>query len=350
MLNTLAAATALVVTSSAMSQMASLNVGSHAPGLDIAKWVKGEQTTIEEGNVYIVEFWATWCAPCRKSIPHLTELQKDYEDQGLRIIGVSTEDEKTVSDFVRAQGAKMAYTVVVDNNNATERAWMRASNSSGIPQAFIVDRQGKIQYIGHPLSEEFDTIVSLVVRGRYDARLMRDAVPHLKAAETARKTKNWQLATKHLQDIYNLDKHIFAELQLEQLEMILVDMEDTKAGYLFANRIIEERGPADPELMSWLSRKIVLDPKIAPDNRNFDVAMRAAETALKYGRQDDPMPRATMAMVHYHKGELDKAVAMQTEAWMVASPKQKKDYKRVLDSYQRAATRSASNSNRTSTN
>ena len=336
------ALTAFAIASAAMGQMTNLHVGDQAPGLDVAKWVKGQETKVEEGTVYIVEFWATWCAPCRKTIPHLTELQKEYEGQGLRVIGVSTEDEKTVANFVRAQGSKMDYTVVVDKFNATERAWMNSAGQKGIPTAFIVDRKGKVQFIGSPFDEHFDTVVSLVVRGRYDAKLMVQAVPHLKAAETARKVKNWQLATKHMQDIYALDKHVFAELLLEQFEMILVDQKDPKGAYAFAEAMmITERGPADPELMGWLAEKIVTDPKIATENRNFEVAMKAAETSMQYARQDDPAPRSVMATVLFHKGETDKAVALQTEAWMMAAPKQKADYKRVLESYQKAAARSA---------
>jgi thiol-disulfide isomerase/thioredoxin len=333
--------TLAVASSTAMGQMTNLHVGDQAPGLDVSKWVKGDEISIESGKVYIVEFWATWCVPCRKSIPHLTEIQKEYGDQGLHIIGVSTEDEKLVSNFVRAQGSKMDYTVVVDKFNSTERAWMQASGSNSIPNAFIVDRNGKVQYIGNPLSDEFDTIVSLVVRGRYDAKLMAQATPHLQAAETARKIKNWQLASKHLMDIYALDQHVFAQLLLEQFEMILVDQENPTAAYMFARKIMEERGPADPELMMWLADKIIGDPKIAAEDRNIDVATAAAEVAMQYARPDDPAPRSVMASVHFHKGDVDQAVALQTQAWMIAPPKQKADYKRQLESYQQAAARSA---------
>ena len=56
-----------------------LRVGEPAPKIEVAKWVKGSPTKgFELGKVYVVEFWATWCPPCRTSIPHLTELQKKY--------------------------------------------------------------------------------------------------------------------------------------------------------------------------------------------------------------------------------------------------------------------------------
>ena len=60
-----------------------LQIGDAAPELKVEKWVKGDPvTTFEKGKVYVVEFWATWCPPCIKSIPHLTELQKQYKEKG----------------------------------------------------------------------------------------------------------------------------------------------------------------------------------------------------------------------------------------------------------------------------
>src|SRR5262245_56419866 len=76
---------------------ASLQVGSAAPALTIDKWVKGgEVKSFAAGKVYVVEFWATWCPPCRKSIPHLTELAKSHKE--VTFIGVAgSEHEKEAS-------------------------------------------------------------------------------------------------------------------------------------------------------------------------------------------------------------------------------------------------------------
>src|ERR1700710_690945 len=87
----------------ASSFAAGLTVGSPAPTLEVTKWYKGEPVTaFDHSKTYVVEFWATWCGPCRESIPHLTELQKKHAD--VTFIGVSVEaDEKdveTVKSFV----------------------------------------------------------------------------------------------------------------------------------------------------------------------------------------------------------------------------------------------------------
>src|SRR5262249_17044980 len=72
-----------------------ITIGSPAPALKIAKWFKGTPVdTFKEGQVYVVEFWATWCGPCKTSIPHITELAK--KDAGkATFIGVSVFEHPT---------------------------------------------------------------------------------------------------------------------------------------------------------------------------------------------------------------------------------------------------------------
>ena len=68
---------------------AELGVGNPAPALKVAKWAKGKPVAkFEPGKVYVVEFWATWCGPCKQSIPHLTELAKKFKDK-VTFTGVS---------------------------------------------------------------------------------------------------------------------------------------------------------------------------------------------------------------------------------------------------------------------
>ena len=135
-----------------------LGIGDDAPPLMIKKWVKGEKFRLEDvknRDIVVIEFWATWCGPCRMSIPHLTEMQEKYKDKRVRFVGISTEDTSTVMNFVHQMGKKMDYTVACDNEHKTYDALMGAFNQNGIPHAFIIDRKGKIVWHGHPMDDDF---------------------------------------------------------------------------------------------------------------------------------------------------------------------------------------------------
>lgn len=146
-----------------------LGVGDPAPKLHIDTWVKGDAVDLTTGkgkNVYVIEFWATWCPPCVMAIPHLTEVQKKYKDKNVVMVSVSDEPKQVVTKFVRQQGDKIGYTVAIDKQQKTHQAYMNASGQMGIPTSFIVDRQGKIAWIGSPYS--MDRVLEDVVAGRFD--------------------------------------------------------------------------------------------------------------------------------------------------------------------------------------
>ena len=130
--------------------------GKPAGELVIAKWVKGEEVDLSEG-VNVVEFWATWCPPCRTSIPHLTKLQDRFKDRGVKIIGISREPLKTVEPFVKGMGSEMDYTVAIDDRDATSREYMGRYGVNGIPHAFVV-KDGAVVWHGHPMSGLDDAI------------------------------------------------------------------------------------------------------------------------------------------------------------------------------------------------
>jgi thiol-disulfide isomerase/thioredoxin len=128
-------------------------LGEPAARLAIKDWAKGKAVDVRDGKaVYVVEFWATWCGPCRVSIPHLSELQKRWKNKGVVIVGVSDEPASTVKPFVEKMGDKMDYLVACDDNRLTYSGYMEAYGFNGIPTAFIVGRDGRVQWTGHPMN------------------------------------------------------------------------------------------------------------------------------------------------------------------------------------------------------
>jgi thiol-disulfide isomerase/thioredoxin len=334
-----AALAGLAISTAALAQE-KLDVGDAPPALDIEKWVSGSETAIEKGKVYVIEFWATWCAPCKRSIPHLNELHQEFEEDGLVLIGISDEDVDTVTRFVRAQGDKMSYRVAVDRRAQTTRAWREAAKLPGIPAVFIVDRESRIQYIGNPLEESFTTTLRSVMEGRFDATLQSQAEPILRAARSARKVRNWKMCMKYLDDVIKSDPRVFAPYALEKFEIMLLDQENSAAAYDYARQLLRDYA-SDAPFLAELARKIATDPKIAPAQRNLEVAMQAAEASRAAGRPDDPAGYAIVALVQYHSGNVQDAVSLQKNAYFKATPSKKPQYKRVLESYQAAAGKGA---------
>ena len=144
------------------------DLGDPAADLKIAKWVKGEpaQVTGTDHNVYVVEFWATWCPPCRASIPHLTEVQKRFKDKNVIVVGISDEKEETVTPFVKNMGSKMEYRVAIDENRKTAAGYMQAYGINGIPHSFVV-RDKKVIWQGHPMAG-LDQALEEITAGKYD--------------------------------------------------------------------------------------------------------------------------------------------------------------------------------------
>ncbi|MHC4102180.1 MAG: redoxin family protein, partial [Planctomycetota bacterium] len=307
--NVIVAALALALSAAALGRPEKLAVGDQAPGLNIDVWVKGSEVKITPGKVYVIEFWATWCVPCKKSIPHLTELQKKYGRDKLVIVGISDEPQETVEPFVQKQGDNMDYVVATDRRNGTNRAWMKASGMEGVPAAFIVDRQGKIAYIGRPNEESFYLTLASVMSGRYDPVLQKQAEPILQSARRARKVRNWRMAVRHYDEVIELNSMVFADVAIERFSMILLDMKEPGQAYEYAhNDLIEGKFAKDAGALRMLAAVIATHPDIEPDNRDLELAMTAAEKSLALEGTRDPKSLSMAALVHFHRGEIDEAV------------------------------------------
>ena len=133
----LAAVTCLITTSPAWA----LKVGDAAPRLTPGRWIKGGPIEkFEAGTVYVVEFWATWCGPCRESIPDLTATARKHRGKAV-VIGMSVWEERQPTDdsfvenvvaFVKERDADIDYLIAVDDREGTvAKAWSGAAARSG---------------------------------------------------------------------------------------------------------------------------------------------------------------------------------------------------------------------------
>lgn len=188
--------------------------GSTAPNLDVKTWYKGTPVkSFEPGKVYVVEFWATWCGPCKTSIPHITELAKKNQD--VTFIGVSIWEDDVdgnIKKFVAEMGDKMDYVVGYSGNKeGMAKTWMEPAGRNGIPSAFIV-KGNQIQWIGHPM--RMDEPLAQIKAGTFDLAAFKETYD--KEAAANREKMAAAAAVRSAQQLYADGKIAEAKAKLDE--------------------------------------------------------------------------------------------------------------------------------------
>ncbi|MGY4362854.1 thiol-disulfide isomerase/thioredoxin [Bradyrhizobium sp. i1.7.7] len=151
-----------------------LSVGSRAPSIKVEDWLRGQPVTkFEPGKVYIVEFLATWCGTCIASMPNLVILQDKYRNNGVEVVGIAGHEQASTADEARASldawltksVPNLNYAIAFNSAGEMNKLWMDPSFSVGIPTSFVVDRDGRLAFIGHP--KQLDNVLPKVLNGSW---------------------------------------------------------------------------------------------------------------------------------------------------------------------------------------
>lgn len=263
-----------------------LTVGEPAPPLSVEKWVRGESVpSFEKGRVYVVEFWATWCGPCIRSMPHLADLSKQHPE--VTFIASTKPDKRNtlekVEAMVKDKNAEglMQCTVAWDGAKATYEAYMGGAKQRGIPCAFVVDKESRVAFIGHPM--DLDAALAGVTSGTWDLAQAKAKYEAEFVAEDRRNT--------------------FFEA---------MDAGDTRKAYALADSLINEYFKDDAGTLNGIAWTIV-DPAGEVKDKDLNIAMRAAERAATLEPKESGI-LDTLARVQFLKGDIEAAIKTQQAA------------------------------------
>ena len=328
-----------------------LKVGDPAPKLQVSKWVQGDAVKeFSRDKAYIVEFWATWCGPCRTSIPHLNEIHTKFKDKGLIVIGqdVWERDLTKVAPFIEKMGDKMTYRVALDlvpegeKNGKMAETWMQAAGQNGIPTAFLIDKQGKIAWIGHPMQLKEGTIEQ-VLAGTYDLKKAAEENAKQNANKDQLSKFSRQLGTSLQKKDWDQAEAAVAELEkilpeeqrsgLGSVRLrILVGKEDFKGAFKLAGQL-SDANKDNAMLQNALAWDLATNSKIKDSDRDLALLQKIATRANDAAQGKDAGILDTLARVTFLQGQKDKAIEIQEKAVKLAEGDMKDKLQEVLDSY-----------------
>lgn len=323
-----------------------LGLGDAAPKLGLKEFVKGEAVKqLDKGTIYVLEFWATWCGPCVRAIPHVTELQKKHP--GVVFIGVNVweNDVSKVKPFVEKMGEKMNYRVALDDVKDKEghmaKEWLAAAGQTGIPCSIIIDGQGRIAWIGHPM--EMDKPLAKVVAGTWDIAVAKAEMQKAKELQAKMRelSRKYGQAKTDEDKLKVLDEAMAAEPELaERLSMakfmLLSNLNRVDDAIEMGRKVMAEAKDSQAlNHMAWL----IVDPdrKTKPDAKFSRFALEVGKKADELAEKKDAAIADTLARCYFVVGETENAFITQQRAVTLAKgTEMEAELKERLEEYRKA--------------
>ena len=324
-----------------------LIIGDAAPQISIDTWIKGDPVeSFAKDQVYVVEFWATWCGPCLANMPHLASLQTEYGDK-VKFIGVTAEDNDVVSEFMtqESRGGKpwsevLTYTIALDKDRQTNAAYMEAAGQNGIPCAFVVGKTGKVEWIGHPAA--IDDPLKQIVDGTWDstearteflaeresAAVMQQIAPKINAALQKGHFKTGvELIDQLIEKFPENSNFKNARFQFLLKGEMFDEANKTAAALYEASK----DDALELNQLAWILATGVEGP--GPD---LDLAMAAAQRAVELTDSKNASILDTLSRVQFSKGKIEDAIATEKKALEIANDEEKKQFEESLKEYEAA--------------
>jgi thiol-disulfide isomerase/thioredoxin len=296
-----------------------LGPGDPAPSIAELVSVSGEKLErFEPGTIYVIDFWATWCGPCIKAMPHMSELAKKYKDKSVKVHGISIWETEMradkalvdrVRDFVQTSET-IAYPISYGGDNGDlARRWMNGAGRSTIPTVFVIDKEGKIAWIGHPMMG-LDDALAKIVAGTFDPAKEQEAAKQrednrqigMRMATRLQQrvqAKDWDAALEIADNIIEIDPVMFAPTSVAKMRILVKELKDAKLAKEWGNVSVEKFKGSSLALRE--QARLLLESE--GDLRDLDLARRLAEAAVAAAPADETETFLVLASVQAAAGD-----------------------------------------------
>jgi peroxiredoxin len=136
-------------------------IGSVRPDFVLAS-NRGDMVSAEDfdGKIMLINFWATWCAPCREEMPMLMDLQRKHAEKGLQVVGIALDDAEAVKSFVETYG--ISYPILVGESDVFNTSAAYGNQEGVLPFSVLIDRKGIVrwQYAGKITHEDINRLLN----------------------------------------------------------------------------------------------------------------------------------------------------------------------------------------------
>ena len=307
----------------------SLRIGDPVPEIKYSKWIKGEPVQNFSGDqLYVLEFWATWCGPCKAVMPHLTELQKEYKGKA-SFIGVNVWESKSeegkpydsnlpaIEKFVEGNKANMGYAVMADDNEEhMGNNWMKAAGQNGIPSTFII-KNNQIIWIGHP--SKLDSTLPKIIDGSYNMQAYKASFDEKLEKSTAQSAKI-KAAIQPVQDALKAKEYQKALDLMEQAKkdapMLATSLDIMKFNTLLKNVSVEKAIEYGKEWQKDFKNApvYILDGVTGTDSLDKSVYLWAANNYEKLELESNPIVLHLLASCYGKGADYKNAVKAEEKA------------------------------------